>query len=547
MNTIINEKTASIVEVKRLKDHVTPLARPTMALLSDWEVDYGDEGVMSNLNEWARNKNELYSVMRKSPHWNEKLLSIVADFEYEPTIDQYDVNNIIDNILWNIGYPFRAHFCNYVGRASTEITLTSDFTTTLNNLISQCYPESKLRFSEGQKTTRAMRKLFLLGGAKESNKDFVSLFNRYAESMDTSPKKSKIILSIHPHPYLLMSNGNQWSSCHNLNGDSDMTDKNCGGSYNHCYRRGTLSYMNDSPTFIVYGLSRLPADEDAILTTPKNFRQAFHVGFNETDDGLQGMLMMQSRLYPWGNENPLSTAIRSIVCALMTECAGIKNKRLRKRGYEGFFQDEASHYADYEHSTYGSSVLKFGDVDPFFAPRGSIGIGSTPYCLECGCNNSDNGEGELSCGDCSDGYGNSRCDRCGDRENEDDMYYIEDRDENWCESCYERHATACAYCGNYVSNSDTREVDGDDWCSNCVENSGAWLCDGCGEYHSDNVSAFEYANGRGFTCAYGVSDTEFVCQDCNEVFESDDDDGDGYCPACTTKEDEGEENEKEAA
>lgn len=82
--------------------------------------------------------------------------------------------------------------------------------------------------------------------------------------------------------------------------------------------------------------------------------------------------------------------------------------------------------------------------------------------------------------DTEGGYrGTSRCDRCGAHVPEEDLVYVDDVDEYWCESCVD-YAFSCDRCGDIVTEVVHIEDVDEHWCQRCAEQH-ASECDSCGD------------------------------------------------------------------
>ncbi len=78
----------------------------------------------------------------------------------------------------------------------------------------------------------------------------------------------------------------------------------------------------------------------------------------------------------------------------------------------------------------------------------------------------------------------STCEKCGDNCSTDDMVYIENESESWCENCKSNYAQQCEDCGSYVSEYSTTEDTNQSYCDDCIENN-ATLCEDCNEWYND--------------------------------------------------------------
>lgn len=112
-------------------------------------------------------------------------------------------------------------------------------------------------------------------------------------------------------------------------------------------------------------------------------------------------------------------------------------------------------------------------------------------------------EGGKICSACrDDSYG--YCCSCDNIFHNDDLIWVEERDESYCESCHDRRFTRCRHCDS--------SIDGDDQ-DDCHETQDGLVCDSCfEEYYAECVSCEEQARrewGR-------WRDDEFTCGNCLE-------------------------------
>ena len=519
-----------------LKSNVSRIVESVSDVLTDWDVKHNHYGVLDNIKKWALNKQGLYDVMRKSPYWDEETLSIIHKCEASTeNIDQVsalsaaarcimygrtrpgDEENaaIVDNLL-----KITAKF---FGTAIAE-TVSEKSAKDVNQLIKEYYPGKTFKIRAGQKTTRALHRLCVFVGVDKNDAGFKKMFGEFSTNLDTKPKTYNIVISIHPISYLLMSYGKDWSSCHSLNGYASKTLGTCGRPYEHSYRAGTLSYMNDSTSFVVYGLQNVSENKKDILTQPKLWRNMFHVGFNEEKDTdkIIGMLMMQSRLYPWGADNQLYNVIRSSVSSIMSQCAGIASNRIKLNKIRGFYQADTMHYPDYKHEKHGINVTKFGDMsnilDDEYGDDDALPVGSEVYCLECGNIRSCEADtSSLLCDSC-DG-GSLTCCWCGDDVCED-VAVVNEHGETYCQECYNHEYLTCPMCEQVTTRYYFSYVGEERWCRDCLTDL-AFFCDRCQEYHDLRYVDMYYDGKRLeiFVCKNSLSDNEDVCTTCRTVFD----------------------------
>lgn len=119
------------------------------------------------------------------------------------------------------------------------------------------------------------------------------------------------------------------------------------------------------------------------------------------------------------------------------------------------------------------------------------------------------------------------CYSCGDIVDEDEAYYCEDCDNQFCvncityvesvdryvcDNCLERYYEKCSVCGEFITKDDVYYVEGEPVCSYCLDDK-TRECDVCGEYiFNDNIHEYIDKNG----------DILYVCDDCLNKMEEND-------------------------
>jgi hypothetical protein len=339
--------------------------------------DATHDGVMAWLKKWNKSKGWLASILRQHHAWDEKNLCVSDIFEEERTtteIKRWDAvltfanwvyRNSTDRTLYNILCSGDSSFCTRCK------SVTSEFKERAEKLISGA------KVSVGAKYTRAIRQLCGAIGLTKCD-DFEKQFATLSDAFSDGKVKRRYCLSINPLDFLLMSNGNSWSSCHFLEY----------GSSNKCYQAGTMSYPMDKVTMILFTIDNIKGDGD-FYTYPKLHRQLFMYS---------SKFLMQSRLYPSWTDKAYSTLTRDTVRGIIDECEGNKDKEgvwgmVRwnvESGSRKFFvtAPRALHYQDYVYD-YNINIIPksdasipdyYEDVNPFELPE----IGGTIVCPKCG-------------------------------------------------------------------------------------------------------------------------------------------------------------------
>ena len=332
--------------------------------------------------------------------------------------------------------------------------------------INSVYPEVKAVV--GQKVSKIARKWFKLTELdKEEN--FEHDYARYADAINPLEVPELLVISWNPMDYPTMSFGPSWTSCHSTDKENIHDYDGEAANYRGCYSSGTLSYMLDSSSIVVYSLK-----ENATApywNNPKVRRQMFHI--SET-----GKTFIQGRLYPDDQTdcgNGASFEVykpwREVMQSIISQAFKIPNLWTNKRGgsnIRNYTCSEGTHYHDYSH--YENCNLSTILMTPE-----TIDIGHWPICVNCG-----------------------------------DEY--NDTDWCWCEVCRneERYCTDCGRRIYFDGGDDYIEINGDYYCSDCTT-----YC----EYHErrelNNHNHFVHITGYGEVCEDAL---ETLLEDC-DVFE----------------------------
>lgn len=466
--------------------------------------------IESDVKYWASQKASLIDLLRKHPQWSEEHLAVLWDYDTEREIDAQAFNNSIDKLMLvtsilNSNDDYWKIFENIRKLPLTKFIQSEG-----------CEILKDYGVVEGQKTARALRKIFVDSGIAKTFDELVAA-NGYAfrpfeaqmtiiaDALSPLAITRHTLISVHPCDYLHMTYG--FNSCHNI--DSG------------CYMAGTLSYMNDKTTMIFYTVDRSFDGNSPYYMQDKINREVFAYGHG---------VLLQSRLYPNNNDTLNKDNFRNAVQKVIADCEGVSNswKLFRSQSEVNRYVETGGrslHYPDYTYSTYNANVSLLKPVvgcDNYdsVAP---ITVGNTAYCICCGEELDD--ASSLVCEDCSDYV---RCEQCGDLVAREDAYqdddgywycsdcvrFCDDCDEvifpyqdkyavggdGWvCSHCYENNYGTCEFCSNTYINDELHEIDGHTYCSDCLEEMCA-PCSRCGEIHdTDNMT--ELDNGD-YICEY---------------------------------------------
>jgi len=325
------------------------------------------------------------------------------------------------------------------------------------------------------------------------------------------------IISVNPIDYLTMSFGHSWASCQTID---KLNERNTDSEHNYSgmYCSGTLSYMLDGATVIMYTVDEKYKGKEFCLEDKMN-RCNFHIGEDK---------FIQGRVYPDGRdsdgETSIASQLRTIMQKVLAECVNETNLWKLFKGTNNcdryaISADGATNYKDWTH--YEDCTVSLLKREGYQDNREPVIIGHTPICTYCG--NQHSRDDYLACYDCASKINDDdcvECANCGSLINLNDGDYIYDED------------TERYYCD-----------------AECANEDGCYYCDNVGEWHSENVYEDEYTEEYFYdywgTCVHFTdrwgNDHHFLNVDnayCNDWVELD---GDWYmtsdtnvieCPHC---------------
>lgn len=477
--------------------------------------DYTRYGIQRNVEEWYSAKEPIFEILRNHPMWNEEAKAIVflRDEIRQADADKFKTDldfltayakkklksaNIVPNRIADVAISTIS--------SSAEKEITDEEAKALNRI--GYYKEMR----GGTKRSRVINAIFkdypigedykidvtkFVDEHEEGDRSYQSYNKLFAQvADDTNPLKIKriTVLSANICDFLLMSNGNSWSSCHFINSN---------GAYRGCYKAGTLSYSNDSSSMVFYTLPDTYQGTDWFMED-KITRQMFFY---------QNGLLLQSRLYPKGGDvrGENYTDYRAVVQDIISKCLDVPN--LWKKCEDGWNDnvstyEDSFHYRDYEEYP-GECIMTFNKEMENEIKNG-MNIGGRSYCVDCGDErlryDSDDCS-ELQCSNCAkDGY---ECYYCGSVEDEDRIHEI--GGDYYCEDC-------CFYCDvhnewevryNYRGHDCMNEV--------CIDGSYYTICDDGLEEEVFYCEECDEAEWLSEACYIEELDRT-VCRECYENF-----------------------------
>ena len=398
------------------KYNVDYYTQKTMEMFKHKSVSgcYTETGIRANIEAWMENKKDLFNLLRKHPAWNEEAKAIVftneeirmpSKDEFTETFNELMYEAQHDSDLWNsltetvvttgpYTYNLR-HVLNYFRSYAFEPNMNEQNT----ECVKASYPEiaEAIHISAGQKTSRVLNRLFKYCHINELP-SYNRLFAKLSDSINPLKATKISVLSVNFLDYLLMSNGNSWSTCQTI-----VNHESCEG----IYKAGVTSYANDKLTMVYYTLSPSYEGTDYCLE-PKITRQLFFYKNN---------LLVQERLYPKTHDNDntssdisLVTQYRNVVENIIATCEN-KPNFWEKATVDICATSDSFMYRDWDN--FPNWIYKIKGED---APK-RITVGSTSYCYKCGearhfsCERDDSYEcRDLYCNDC---HYYIRCAHCG--------------------------------------------------------------------------------------------------------------------------------------
>ena len=332
--------------------------------------------------------------------------------------------------------------------------------------VNRCMPEIRAR--EGQKTTKVVGKIMKHYGIDKIS-DYTKAYAKYCDQINTIRTTRHTVLSLHPMDYLTMSFGNSWSSCHTI--DKDNIRNRPGDGYRGAYCSGTLSYMLDATSFVLYTV-KSDYTGNTFYEQDKISRCMFHVGKEK---------IVQGRCYPQSDDgnSEIYTQLRNLVQKTMADIWGIPNMwKIQRDNLEYMIRAKGTNYRDFFHYS-GCNISKFKYSEAEIADE-VIVIGHDPICPVCG-----------------DEHGEEQYLSCCDEGEENEVY--------------------CPVCGDRVGFGESIEYDGVVYHEEC-----GFYC----EYHNrwePNSETHYYVQSYGNVCEDAVryTDSFFRCDCCDEYYHAD--------------------------
>ena len=247
--------------------------------LGRYNLPSTDSALNKVIDTWLTNKGPLMDLLSKNPNWKPDKYMIAFDTSVDREVNMEEVYKFFRAVKNHVKWTCTLDSLFYYGCANINKTIAK--------YAADDYPD--LRITEGQKTSKAVNKILTSLGVPEKMGTYVdrrgvkkSYYEKaYADYSDAiNPLKiiRHTVISCHPVDYLLMSNGNSWSSCHTIN----KNDRDSGYSGMRC--SGTLSLTDHQWYFtmlmlhiqeIALNLSLKLLDRCSIMKMEYLFREDF--------------------------------------------------------------------------------------------------------------------------------------------------------------------------------------------------------------------------------------------------------------------------------
>lgn len=325
-----------------------------------WQVNR--EAVESIVMTSLKRKSYLWSLFAVHPNWDERGFITTPFMEARP-FDHDAVSDFCAEVEGWVDYNSALWLINQLG-VGKRLDQCSDLCERLNRR------NSNYRLRPEMKLSKAISRVARVEGWDKKVPDFERKFTRLSDAINPMKRERIMVISVNPCDYITMSNGDTWKSCHRTPFDDPG-----------CYCAGTLSYLEDRDSFVVY---TLPADTDLerdIWNVPKCTRQVF--GFN-------GQVLIQSRLYPQANDifgKDLYVQYEKEIQNVILECLkedGVSFKKLDKECIEPLVYQErgAFNYPDWDEYNPGSENCSISTCSEEITSQVNLGV--VPHCIMTG-------------------------------------------------------------------------------------------------------------------------------------------------------------------
>lgn len=426
-------------------------------------------------------KDDLRTLFRKSPCWNEELDALVINGNRTHDPDWDYVHTLVTRML----HPARMaafhaedeELFNRLGKVNDLFSYPHDAYS--DDEIKLLNSITEYAYHKGRKTSRIFMAICkaLKVDDPTPNSMFQRTFASYADEISGRKINFKLFVSVNPAHFLTMSNpkrdarGNMLTSCHSFN------------SIEYDYNNGCSGYARDEVTIIAF--TAADPNEPETLNNRKTTRQLF---MYQPGKGI----LLQSRMYNSSGgtrgKQKESKVYRDLIqreISALEEVPNLWTTRTYINNEFGIRIDPGSGfggYADWEYADFAAVISVRNDHLHDYS-KYPFQVGKPGLCINCGATCSEG----LCCDDCDD---SAHCDCCDERFDRDYLYEVHSSDGTRyvCEECRYNLYVLCECCEEYWAEDDaTRLPDGSYICPDCRDSAYVY-CDECEEYYRyDNV------------------------------------------------------------
>lgn len=298
-----------------------------------YQSDSYNKYIYKNYKAAVEAKRELREILSKHPNWNEtqQCVEIPVSIFNKPSYS--DINASCDELLNEAGkqpvfsFNSASSFRSFMGYASQarHMDLTDNvmkFSSWTKSCMSSLSVVDNINLD--MKVSKVVSAVLNRLNIKRTH-EIEKAFAKYADSVSTSSKDYKLILSINPADFVTMSHGNSWRSCHSF--------KDGGG-----WHAGCLSYALDNTTMIAY---IIPKETSGVYALEPKIKRLLFMLSNDKK------CLMSTKMYPDNSDSSARTIIDNTVLQIMNEAGlNISNEKLSS----GFsFYTVGAHYPDYNY------------------------------------------------------------------------------------------------------------------------------------------------------------------------------------------------------
>jgi hypothetical protein len=377
-------------------DYYTNLA---MRVFDEFKIDgdYQFDGVRTNVKTWFNNKRKQIELLRNHPYWLEEAKAIVFLQTETRHVDIPQAGRLLGDLYCYVNHnidgclapalPGAIQSAMFEMKNGEPPIVTKDMIDIITSRVEIDNIHKQIRncLSVGCRISKLVRKVFefckltsdeIINATiiKSDDSSFDKVYARFSDSLSELTVEKITLLSVHFNDFLLMSNGNSWSSCHFIN-SHNIFHEHTGQSVRGEYKQGCLSYALDAPSMIFY---TLPAtyDGEEYYRCPKLARMCC-----QYENGV----LITGKCYP-NNEDSLVTRYRNILQQVLSQCGRFPNlwtfsKNTDRISTFAKTASGATHYPDYTYSRQKPTVSLCRNIT--LDLDNPMEIGHEAYCLYC--------------------------------------------------------------------------------------------------------------------------------------------------------------------